>query len=95
MSQKITYHNDLYHVIDIYDLLFNNCVTTTRSAVETGDVQIDSNTSIPIVFAKGLSNQSMKDSQIKKVVYPKALVHYILYMINRLNNNEFLCLKRK
>jgi RHS repeat-associated protein len=86
--QKITYHNDLYHVIDIYDLLFNNCVTTTRSAVEKGDVQIDSNTSIPIVFAKGLSNQSMKDSQIKKVVYPKALVHYILYMINRLNNNE-------
>ena len=85
---KITYHNDLYHVIDLYNLLSNNCVTTSRKAAEKGGVQINSKSSIPIVFDKGLSDQSTNDTQIKKVEYPEALVHYILYMIDHLNNND-------
>ena len=79
--EKSTYNNPEARTIDTYNLFGNNCVTTTRTGIEAGGVDIHSTAISPAGLYRDLSKQSKGDDSIKSVDDPDALLEQLIQLL--------------
>lgn len=71
-------------VIDTYDFLINNCVTTSIMAINADQISIQTATSVPLLLYWGLLSESY-NSNIIKIQKPEVLIQRL---IDQLENND-------
>ncbi len=83
-KKNLKYGDENAKVVDTYDLLENNCVTTTKNGINAKENIIDTDRISPFGLSRFLETESRSGVEIIKIENPK---QFVKYLINQLNQN--------